>query len=300
VAVEIKEPGTFSGTKFDDVMPVPKGTALLAARFCNIPTNKAAPLMSHLNWLDAHVQPLVRSLHGPWVDLIGYASRLGQARYNYWLSAQRVQKFREWIDNYANIKFNLQSPKGASVSATDPTNNDGWWRSVEVFVYGFKPPTATPMTVVGSTKFKIRCLGTGSAAVSKWGVGGTVFEIVDKEASESAIFVHGGGSINFSLPNLPDYSFADTGPWTDFQTSARAELYDFVGSATIDQDPGFQAGSLSYGSMRFKIDSSRLFTLGARIMPSMILAIETGSGVSFGMGIGLPGPFRMIGTTHPQ
>src|SRR5712692_1248815 len=98
-----KEPGTFSGTTFADIIPVPdKGAAVLAARLCNFWTDSAVPLQTHRDWLDTHVQPLLRGMPAAWFDLIGYASQLGPAGHNHWLSAERCKKVREWISNYSD------------------------------------------------------------------------------------------------------------------------------------------------------------------------------------------------------
>jgi hypothetical protein len=299
-----QEPGTFTGTVFEDVTPIKGNGTRLAVRLCNFPTRFAAPTDDHMKWIDRTLVPTINSLQTAWVDLIGWASKLGDPRYNDALSLRRCDKVREYIkESTSRAKFNVQWPKGSSESLGAATNNDGWWRAVEVFLYGFKPPTVTPVTVVGSTHFKIRCLGTGSFTLSKYGTGvsggAIVFEIVDKEASESAIFVHDLKSISIGIPGFPDVSFADAGDWKDFETSVRAELYDFQGKATVYQDPGFQVGSLSAGgTMSLQIDSNRLLALGAYIRGGM-LRISTGDGFSApSIGIGFPGHFKMIGTTR--
>ena len=162
----VKEPGTFSGTKFHDIMPATGAAGCrLAARLCNFPTDRSFLRTSHQRWLDDYVQPALRSLEGPWIDLLGYASQLGPSGHNYWLSNERCKKVRQYVSNYSDrIHWNFQRGKGASESATIATNNDGWWRAVEIFIYGFKPPTVTPSTIVGFKDFEIRCLGAGSVS----------------------------------------------------------------------------------------------------------------------------------------
>ena len=74
------EPGNHSGTTFQDIMPIPTSLKVpagtrLAQRLCNFDNNKTYLLQSHMNWLNANVWPLISSLDGPWIDLIGHASR---------------------------------------------------------------------------------------------------------------------------------------------------------------------------------------------------------------------------------
>lgn len=64
-----------------DITPITRwGTGTpprIAARLCNFPTGHADPLVSHKNWLDHNVKPIIESVPFPWIDVIGYASHLG-------------------------------------------------------------------------------------------------------------------------------------------------------------------------------------------------------------------------------
>jgi hypothetical protein len=260
--------------------------------------------------MDHTLVPRIQSLTTAWIDLIGYASLLGysagnSAHRNYELSTRRCAKVREYIqDSTSKVKFNMQSPKGSSESGSYlDTNNDGYWRAVEVHLYGFKPPTIGQ--VFGSKRFKIRCVGSASYGASKYGgggsMGGSLFEIVDKTTMESALFRHVDASMTLSIPIGPNVSFSDAGPWTHFETTQPAELYDFEGTATIYQSPGVQVGSWSLGgTLYLAIDSDKLLMLAARIAPKQLLEITTGSGYSGpGLSIGIPWSFKMVGTTKP-
>ncbi|HLY17837.1 MAG TPA: hypothetical protein VKR61_11480 [Bryobacteraceae bacterium] len=310
-----KEPGTFSGTKFHDIMPATGGPgARLAARLCNFPTNHSALRMSHRRWLDDYVQPVLRSLEGPWVDFIGYASQLGPAGNNYFLSSERCRKVKDWVSNYSSrIHWNVQWPKGASESATIASNNDGWWRAVEISIYGFKPPTAMPSTMGGSRDFEIRYVVGGSVSPGDLmdsplpvpGGHGYVFEITDKKNSEKAYFVH--GQMTLPLLTVPVFPFVGglgansslPGPPTPFHTSVPVELHDFEGTATVFQNPG--VSSLG-GNLTISIESDALARLGAVLRPSSVLTVNTSSGVlnapSLGA-VGLPGTLTMWGAPRP-
>lgn len=316
----IKVPGTLSGTKFHDIMPATGGAGCrLAARLCNFPTGWSALKGSHQRWLDDYVEPLISSLEAPWIDLFGYASQLGSPGANYQLSDARCGKVREYVSNYSGrVYWNFLRGKGASESATLDTNNDGWWRAVEVFMYGFKPPTATLATIRGFKDFEIRCLGSVSGSVGDWipeggellpfGAHGFVFEITafdmaSKKASEKATFMHVSEVV--SLPSVPlipavptGFSSSSGGGPTSFHTSIPVELHDFQGVARIFQNPGV---STFGGNLNLSMESQSLYRRGAIVRPSMI-HIEVSSSYFSGFSLGsagTPGELKMLGTTKP-
>jgi hypothetical protein len=122
-----------------DVQPITGTSALAAARLCNFHTGHASLLHSHIAWLDSAVKPLATGLPNPWVDLIGFASRLGNHTFNQKLSFERCEAIRKRVLTYGgSVSFPIEWGKGDSESV-GPLN-DGYWRAVEVYVYGFKPP----------------------------------------------------------------------------------------------------------------------------------------------------------------
>jgi hypothetical protein len=317
----IKEPGSFSGTSFHDIMPVevPAG-AMLAARLCNFPSGKWSLRTSHQNWLNTFVGPALSSLSWPWVDLIGYASQLPDVKLaggNYELSVRRVNSVKSWISNYSStVHWNLQMGKGSSVSSTFPTNNDGLYRAVEVFVYGYKPPTVTPATVVGFKDFAIRCLGgvtltpgdlIDSDIPLAVGAQGYVFEITAYSVAkpvQKAQYLFASGTI--PLPSLPWFpgvglggSSSGAGGMSPFHTSLPVELKDFQGTMTIHQRPGI---SLAGGNLEVDMASDALARLGAVVLPSRMLWVEASSSWSSPASLGsagIPGQLKMRGTTKP-
>ena len=74
-----------------DVQPINGTLARVAARLCNFRTGDAGLLPSHIAWLDSTLAPVVRALPTPWVDIIGYASHLGNEAFNLRLSFDRCE-----------------------------------------------------------------------------------------------------------------------------------------------------------------------------------------------------------------
>ena len=120
------------------VTPEPKSSA----RLCNFTTGKSELLPGHKKWLDGTVKPLVQSLQNPWVDLFGYASKLGSAQYNETLSKNRCTAVKDYIRSFnPKTQFPQEYGKGEAESTGDASDNDGYWRAVSLFVYGSKPAT---------------------------------------------------------------------------------------------------------------------------------------------------------------
>ena len=128
-----------------DVQAITSSPARAAARLCNFPTGHSNLLPAHLDWLDKSVAPLLHDLPNPWVDLIGFASHLGDAAFNQRLSFARCEAIRARIEGYgSNVLFPIEWGKGETESTGGANDNSGFWRAVEVYVYGFMPPKPPP------------------------------------------------------------------------------------------------------------------------------------------------------------
>lgn len=135
--------------KVKDIEIITGTPAKLAVRLCNFVTKGDFLLYSHQNWLDTNMQPIVRSLTNCWIDINGFASKRGNADYNYRLSKRRCESVKEWISNYSDkIDFHVPNARGETQSGTDESNDDGNWRAVEIYVYGFRPPGPRPQRPV--------------------------------------------------------------------------------------------------------------------------------------------------------
>jgi len=95
---------------------------------------------THTAWLNANVAPILQR-RTTWVDLNGYASKLGTPESNQLLSERRCKSVRLYVSGFADqVTFRTEHFAGESESAGDKDDNDGYWRSVEILVYERQPP----------------------------------------------------------------------------------------------------------------------------------------------------------------
>lgn len=250
----------------NDVQTITGTRALIGARLSNIPTAKSTLLQAHLAWLDTQAIPLVKTKTAPWIDIIGYASRKGDTAFNQQLSFQRCEAVKSHIRlRLGQAEFNVENAKGEAESLGDEKNDDGYWRAVEVYVFGFQPvnPVAKPAPAPGSRQFKVRLrAGVSGSLPFLDGPQADVyyFEIVDVARRQHALFGYAGGG--FSLPTFtPSFlSAAATGPFANFTTSRSESLSSFDGPAQLFQDPGITLGPGSLGGLfrlcRWRVESS--------------------------------------------
>ena len=207
----------------NDVQAITGTRALIGARLCNIPTATSKLLPAHIAWLDNQAIPLVKTRIAPWIDIVGYASKKGDAAFNQRLSIQRCEAASTHIKvRVPQATFNVEDARGERDSLGDEKNDDGFWRAVDVYVFGFQPPEPIAMptpTPPGSRNFKIR-VATGHS-LSVPGVDGPQedayrFEIVDVARRLSALFNYEGSGLG--IPNLTPLFFSITGrgPFADF------------------------------------------------------------------------------------
>lgn len=119
-------------------------------RFCNFPTGKAGTLASHDDWVVRQLKPRIKDLANAWVDVIGFASKLGfksaadQAdsdRKNKALSDQRCEEVKKVIRKHIpNLRVNLTDGRGTAESTGPAQNDDGYWRAVKLRVFGAAAP----------------------------------------------------------------------------------------------------------------------------------------------------------------
>lgn len=124
-----------------DIESVDSGTATIAGRLCNFVTGQHKLLPSHIRWLDQNVIPTIRNSPNPWVDVFGYASRLGDYGANKRLSFRRCEAVAQYIQRaIPNVSFPQEFGFGESKSTGGVNDNDGFWRSVEIYVYAAGKP----------------------------------------------------------------------------------------------------------------------------------------------------------------
>lgn len=288
-----------------DVQPITGTAAAAAMRLSNFATGQSDLLPAHLSALDSSIAPVIRTMAGPWVDLFGYASRVGDVDFNQQLSQRRLTAVRDHLATYsANVNFQMQTAFGASQSTGETNDNDGYWRAVEVYVYASRPnaPEPPPPAVNGSTKFEIRVVGGGSAAVFLAGADNYIFQIVDLTNSRTAFFFYTGAGWSVSIPKIPGAgSMTYAGPPTSFETTLPVELYQFNSKATLFQDPGANLGPLSFGgTLRLSIDEIQDAAGNFVSTRPSTIPIEGGSGLSMpGLGSSSSGVLALISEIFP-
>jgi hypothetical protein len=284
-----------------DIQPITGTSAKVAARLCNFPTAQAGLLPAHITFLENEVAPVIRNMQGPWVDLFGYASRRGDANFNMALSGRRIDSVKERISHYGKtINFQIQKRFGETESGPIESDNSGYWRAVEVYVYAQKPQRPPPPQLITSTQFEIRVVGGGSASALIQ-ADNYFFQIVDLVRRQTAFYFYTGVGLGVSIPKLPGPgSVTKMGPPTKFRTTRSVELYQFNSRAFLVQDPGATIGSASIGgTLRLEIDDIQDST--GRIFTSPhTIPIEGGSGIQMpGLGSASGGVLAFTGTIYP-
>lgn len=275
----------------NDVLPISGSPGPIppkkAARLCNFVTSSDKLNINHQKWLGQMVNDTIRNLQRAWIVIEGFASKRGDAQYNFQLSLRRCKSVENFINLLVQqvdsslsrkIEYFTDDPKGESESLGDESNNDGYWRAVAVYVYGTKPllpkPTPPPLT----TSFEIRLVGGGSASIIGQ-ADNFFFQIVDLVRLRTAFYLYTGGGIGISIPKIPGPgSISKAGPPTAFSTARSAELYQFNSKASLFQDAGTTFGNLSAGgTLRLSITEITDFQGLISTRPG-IIPIEGGSG----------------------
>jgi hypothetical protein len=276
-----------------NVMPItqdePRPRA--ASRLCNFSTGQADLLADHKDWIDKTVGPVITNMHGTWVDLIGYASKLGNADANKRLSERRLEAVRDYISTWKKgINFQKESALGEEQSLGDESNNDGYFRAVEVYVYGFAPPPLRPRIEKRKAprqSFAIRVVSAVSVGIGPAGADAVAFDIGEPRKGKWRRFWYTGASMNVSikLPKfLPPVGVGGSGKSVSFTTTRPCELEDFDGEATLFNGPGLSLGPISIGGeMGLSLESARLKAKQAIVVPRvLVMTNDTGLGLSFG------------------
>lgn len=280
----------------DDVIPLTDTGADAAARLCNFITARHDLLSTHRRWLNLTAAPIIRSAAEPFVDIVGYASRVGAADYNQKLSRRRCDSVKEVARRYnARVTFPLDVAKGESVSTGPERDNSGYWRAVDVFVYWARPappiPTPTPVPVpTGSTQFRVRVFRASGASILIVAGDAIVFQIVDDTIGACGVYYYVGGGLALSIKGIttPPGSIGGAGSFSLFTTIRPVTLDDFEGEASYFQDPSVTVGSHSLGgNVHLGFSSTRLRQfpgLRATVVRPSVVTLGTGSG--FGAGLG--------------
>jgi hypothetical protein len=281
-----------------DVQVIGGTPALAAARLCNFRTGSAFLLPGHTAWLDGAITTAKSSIR-PWIDMLGYASRLGSTAFNQNLSYRRCEAVRAHLSpRHPGADFNVEWAKGETESLGAENDNDGYWRAVDVYVYGFRPPTVAPKVPppvsTGSRHFKIRIIGGVSGGFKGPAGDAYFFQIVDIPKRTQAIFSYVGGGLSIPTPFPLPISDARNGEFTEFHTSRGEVLASFAGRASFYQDPGISLGPLSLGGTYHLSLRSRTLISHLTLLNPSLLTLSAHSDVSVTIASASEGSLRMV------
>jgi hypothetical protein len=278
-----------------------------AARLCNFETGQHHLREAHKAYLRDEVVKVLATLQGPWIDLHGFASRLGDPTFNQQLSERRVHAVRDFIAAEAGKigkkpQFQISVGYGEAKSGENENDNSGYYRAVEVFVFATRPPPRPriPRMTIPSVQFEIRLVGGGSASV----IGQAdyyFFQITNARLRQTAFFFYTGGGVGLSLPKIPGPgSMSYAGPVTQFRTSSHTELHMFNSKAELIQQPGVTVGGVSLGG-KFGLKLMSIWD-GTRIITTTPdpLMIEGGKGLQMpGLGSRTKGVLALASEVWP-
>lgn len=313
-----------------DVDPEPAGipgfSMRTGARLCNFPTRSAELLPEHTTWLLSTVVPLLRDPQGAWIDVLAYASKRGDIKYNQGLSDRRrmaVVEFLKQKSGNPNLPFNRNHAFGEQDSDGGPLDNNGYWRAVGVYVYGGKMPAPEkiPPVETGSRDFKIRVVGSGGAGAAPPSVviktplpiklpipvnfGGEVyfFELVDIKKKQKVHLAYGGAGASIGIPKLPGFGSVGTAAdFTEFTLNRGSSLFSFAGPANIRTEAGASVpGNSIGGDIHLEFKSWSFFKRGIRVEDSKkkpadprCVRMATGAGVGAQLAAGSSGKISLV------
>lgn len=304
--------------QYPEVLEIPEWIAMdgaraaKAGRMIDFHTGKSELRQSHRLWLEQRVVPAILQHSNPWIDMYGYASKVGDQAKNLALSRSRCDSVKSFLrGSLANkgrsisgmVNINVGMGEDDPMYYGESFDNSPYWRAVELVVFGSKPqgrrpPHAPPLKRKPATDFQIRTLGGLSGG---FGLQADVyfFQIDDLTRRLSGVFQLGAGGLQIPVPALPPLSVALKGPATKFHTNQDARLFQFNTRVSLNVSPGASVilgvgGNmhLTFGRIDDNISGGFIF-----VRPSPI-EIEPGGGVGFGSGSATEGVLALL-TTGP-
>lgn len=202
-----------------DIEPVDAGKSSVSGRLCNFPTGSPFLTPTHKIWLDEMVIPALHSSPNPWIDIFGYASRLGDYEFNKQLSYQRCEAVVRYVRAAVpNVPFPQEFGFGESKSdGAGVAENDGFWRAVELYVYANgKPPKRKlppPEPRIVDEWFVTKFSGKSESAIVVLGysamMGQITFQRADGTKYSGAIGLFGlSAGLSLDIGKLPGMSTA--------------------------------------------------------------------------------------------
>lgn len=225
--------------KYQKVLEIPEYVALdgtrasVAGRLIDFPTGQSALSITQKDCLRDEFVPVIAERPNFWVDLRGYASKKGGTNSNKILSDARKTAVKDFLEaelrkqgKTLQGKVNIDDAYGENaVEYVAPeSNNDAYWRAVEVVVFGSKPNIVSPPKIKVPPAPPIPSRPTGWTVSG--GAGGGVSVAVVSATAGSFFFtnqstgekwrgVYAGGGIGLSVLPVNITVSTDSMPSTD-------------------------------------------------------------------------------------
>jgi hypothetical protein len=305
-------------TKEEFVISKPKGScpnvlidsapapAKFAMRLCNFATGQARLLHDHQRELSSRIIDAAWPHQGGWIDIVGYASKLGDADKNLRLSNARCDSVKAYLAPHldtlgSRFRFNVIMGRGEEESQNDPTGNDGFFRAVIVRLfaqgqYKWEPPPKpkpVPLPVQPADRFEFQAIQVTSGNIKLGQADVVEFSIRDVKNGRIRYFMYvaGGGAIPTPGPpvgasvsrNSNVVGFVTKVPINEFE-KFEADNSD----ATFLQDAGAALGGASMGgacTLKWTPRAYKDRSINAKIE----LTFSTSKGIGFSGGSGTIG-----------
>ena len=296
----------------DEKYFVAAGRPIRALRLYNFATNHAEIQESHKVGLYEQIIRPMRGETNYWIQLIGYASKKGNAAYNRNLSLQRCNEVKKYILTGPNklyvAEFRNSIGQGADLSPDAVTDDFGYWRSVKVYVHKGSPPPPPkpnpkpiepPKKVVQN--FSIKMMEGASISLFKaLGRDAYVFQIRDTDKNTARCFHYLGTSLGLG-GGMPLSLSGESDPVPFTATSDVALTVDDFDDVLINlkQEPGAAFGSDSirgnfFVSFGARVDN-RVFLLKMTEIKPDFIKISANMGLSLFAGVSISfGRLRLI------
>ncbi|WP_159470215.1 hypothetical protein [Dyadobacter sp. 3J3] len=281
----------------DEIYFATNGRPICALRLYNFVTDSDKLIENHKVGIYKYIFTPLRSQTDYWINLVGYASKIGDRGYNSDLSLRRCAQVQNEILTGKNklyvAEFRRKVARGSDAS-TDAANDDyGYWRSVKIYAHKGAPPPPNPQPkpvqpAFVDQKFQIQLMGGQSISLFKMlGRDNYTFKIKNVETNETACFLYTGTSISVGGPGSP-VSWSGSGPWAGFTISTRFKmsLDDFNDlTVSLAQQPGVTMGQDSVMGKFIldfnRNDNKRLVIREVIINPSSVtISSDSGYGIS--------------------
>ena len=244
--------------------------ASMELRLCNFPTGRSDLLQDHLVALRKYIMGAMWSAQGAYIDLVGYASKLGFAHNqsgNLDLSRARCAAVKNVLNPFLSglggaFRFNVIVGRGDTESQDDQTLDHGFYRAVLVRLFAFgtyhynpdPPPlphvyTAT-LIAPPSDRFEFRAWEGVSATGGLFEASMMIFSIRDLRNSRTRYYGYKGIGGSVPIPKLPTIGFSAEHESTPIPFTTLVpvqDMKDFEGQAELAGSPGVTLNRDSLG-----------------------------------------------------